>query len=177
MSEEEKRKELSRGSRQAAYCTLHSHVKDGVLERGVLKTTADMFSVHKSTMGRFWREINKKIADASLTPSDVLSDASFFESEKHNRGRKKKWDRAQLREAVKEVALSKRGSFRRLSGSVAVPKSTLHRMYKKEGLFRRHTLSLCPFLTEENKVARMAHALDEINPVLVPTCAGGTEQR
>ena len=177
MSEEEKRKELSRGSRQAAYCTLHSHVKDGVLERGVLKTTADMFSVHKSTMGRFWREINKKIADASLTPSDVLSDASFFESEKHNRGRKKKWDRAQLREAVKEVALSKRGSFRRLSGSVAVPKSTLHRMYKKEGLFRRHTSSLRPFLTEENKVARMAHALDEINPVLVPTRAGGTEQR
>ena len=49
-------------------------------------------------------------------------------------------------------------------------------MYKKEGLFRRHTSSLCPFLTEENKVARMAHALDEINPVLVPTYAGGTEQ-
>ena len=36
-------------------------MKDGVLERGVLKTTADMFSVHKSTMGRFWREINNEI--------------------------------------------------------------------------------------------------------------------
>ena len=59
MEDESKRREMTTGSRQAAFCTLYSHLKDGKRERGALKTVADMFPVDKSTMSRFWREMQK----------------------------------------------------------------------------------------------------------------------
>ena len=58
-----------------------------------------------------------------------------------------------------------------LAQNVAVPVPTLHRLFKK-GFFWRHTSSLKPFLTEENKVSRVAYCLEEIDGA---TVVGGGE--
>jgi hypothetical protein len=62
------------------------------------------------------------------------------------------------------VPKSQRKTFQSLSSQVAVPKSTLHNMLRKEGKFRRHMLSLKPHLTEENKAACFAYAVEEVFP-------------
>jgi hypothetical protein len=47
--------------------------------------------------------------------------------------------------------------------NLSVPQSTIQRLFKK-GHFRCHTSALKPFfLTEENKVSRVAYALEEID--------------
>ena len=158
---------MTTSSRKAAFCILYSHSKDGVLERGALKKTAEMFSVDGTTMGRLWREILKKIEDESVAIPDILHDLSFFESKSSNRGRPLKWDKAEMREAAKLVPFQQRNTFRQMSSATKIPKSTLFDMFKK-GLFRRHTSSLRPHLTEENKVARLFHALEEVYPVVGP---------
>jgi hypothetical protein len=69
-----------------------------------------------------------------------------------------------LRVAVAQVPKSKRKTFWSLSSAVAVPKSTLFDMLTKERMLRRNTLSLKPHLTEENKIAHFAYALEEVFP-------------
>jgi hypothetical protein len=53
-----------------------------------------------------------------------------------------------------------------LAQNIAVPASTLHWMFKKD-CFWHHTSPLIPFLTEENKVARVAYCLEEIDGATV----------
>ena len=77
-------------------------------------------------------------------------------------------------EALKEevrtnVRLTDRQNLSLLSKNIGVPYSSLHRMLRT-GHFRRHTSALKPHLTEENKVARVAYALDEID---MATLVGG----
>ena len=80
-----------------------------------------------------------------------------------------KWDVSALKELVRNLRLTERQNFRMLSRNLSVPLPTVHRLFKM-GVFRRHTSSLKPFLTEENKVSRVAYALEEINAA---TLVGG----
>jgi hypothetical protein len=134
-----KYKEMTTSSRQAAFCTLHSHAKVGVLERGWMAKTARMFSVHHSTMTRLWREISAKIADKNLAVADVLNNPAFFENKRKQTGRHPKWDREELREALREIPTPQRKSIRSLAIAMGVPKSTLHGMVKTEGTFKAPT--------------------------------------
>ena len=96
----------------------------------------------------------------------LLTDIKFFESGRKHSGRHKKWDVEAMKEAVRNLRLTERQNFCMLAQNIAVPVPTLHRLFKK-GCFRRHTSALKPFLTEENKVARVAYCLEEIDGATV----------
>jgi hypothetical protein len=75
---------------------------------------------------------------------------------------KPKWDVKELQEVVRGMPLTDRQTFSQLARNLLVPRSTVQRLFKS-GHFRLHTSALKPFLTEENKVSRVAYALEEID--------------
>jgi hypothetical protein len=166
MAHEPKWKQMTTSSRQSAWNLLYSRVNDGVLEYGAMAETARLFGISANAMALFWREINKKIADNDIDAGTIATDTSFFENNRKKSGRLPKWDRTELREAVESVPFSKRKTFRCLAQELKIPKSTLHKMCSgKEGLFRRQTSTLKPMLTEQNKAARFAYAIEEVHRV------------
>jgi hypothetical protein len=142
-------KEMTTASRQAAFMYLHGRCNEGELGHGALAESARLFSVSHRAMALFWREMNKKIDDEYLDAEDVLANTLFFENNRNNRGRRHLWDRNELRVAVSNIAMAKRTTFRNMSKAVNVPKSTLHHLMHKEGLFHRHTSALQPHLTDD----------------------------
>jgi len=172
-----KKLELSLNNRQSAFLILWSKLEDGRLPHGELLDVANFFSVNKSTISRLWRTVNNKIDEIvnnqngeQVDIEALLTNIQFYENGRKQTGRHKKWDVSALKEAVRILRLSERQNFRMLAQNVAVPVPTLHRLFKK-GVFRRHTSSLKPFLTEENKVSRVAYCLEEIDGATV--VAGG----
>jgi hypothetical protein len=63
---------------------------------------------------------------------------------------------------VRALQLKDQQKICMLSSNVGVPYTTLRHLMKK-GHLRRHTSALKPLLTEENKVARVSYALDEVD--------------
>jgi hypothetical protein len=100
----------------------------------------------------------------------LLTDIKFFESGRKQSGRNKKWDVEAMKEVVRNLRLTERQNFCMLAQNIFVPAPTLYRLFKK-GCFQRHMSPLKPFLTEENKVARVAYCLEEIDGATV--VAGG----
>jgi hypothetical protein len=82
-----KYKKMTTASRMGAFIYLNRSVKDGVLERGAVADAARMFSVHNSTMTRFWREINTKLEDENYKVEDIITNLLFFENNRKQRGR------------------------------------------------------------------------------------------
>jgi hypothetical protein len=161
--------ELSLYNRQSAFLILWSKLEDGRLPHGSLRDAAIFFNVDISTISRLWRSIKNKIDEAvnnqdgeQVEVEDLLTDIKFFESGRKQTGRNMKWDVTEMKEAVRNLRLSERQNFRMLAQNIAVPCPTLHRLFKR-GCFRRHTSSLKPSLTEENKVARVAYCLEEVD--------------
>ena len=97
---EQQEKELSTNNRQAAFLVLWSKQQSGDLKDGSFGEVAKLFGVHKSTISRLWRAMNKKIEDNMLEAGEagdgefnvnqLLTDMEFFRSGKFNRGRPKK---------------------------------------------------------------------------------------
>ena len=178
--ERKKKLELSLNNRQSAFLVLWNKLEDGRLPHGAIGEVAEFFSVDRSTISRLWRAVNNKIDDAVNNPNGeevdierLLITRQFYESGRKGIGRPKKWDVTALKEAVRQLRLTDRQNFRMLAQNVAVPLPTVYRLFTK-GVFRRHTSALKPFLTEENKVSRVAYCLEEIDGA---TLTGGGEVR
>ena len=174
---EPKYKELTTNNRQTAFFLLWQGQENGRPAHGQIQEVADLMSVHRATISNLWRAVKKKMDDHISSHPDepvdiesLLLDRSFYESNRKQTGRKKKWDVEALKEEVRtNVRLTDRQNLSLLSKNIGVPYSSLHRMLRT-GHFRRHTSALKPHLTEENKVARVAYALDEID---MATLVGG----
>jgi hypothetical protein len=148
MEHQPKYKEMTTASRQAAFIYLHGRCNEGELERGAMTEAVRLFSITHKAMALFWRKMNEKIDNAYLDAEDVIANTMFFENNRMNRGRRPKWDRTELREAVSMVPMASKKTFiKNMSKAINVPKSTLHYMMQNEGLFCRHTSPLQPHLT------------------------------
>lgn len=135
--------------------------------------TASFFSADRSTISRLWRTMSARLADHLTDHADDESAEEDFCLQHgqlpHNglkgiRGGKRKWDWSALRKEARKVPFSSRRNLRAIGVSVNVPVSALHRMHK-EGSFKKHSSSVKPCLSEENKASRFDHALSEIHPV------------
>lgn len=165
-------KEMSTDNRKTAFRILWDQQENGRPGRGSVPRIAAEFNVDRRTIERLWRTHKNKIDEyvnnhngAPVDEGDIrnlINDLTFYESGRHLSGRKMKWDITALKGEVKAMPLTNRQNFVMLSRNIAVPRTTLQRM-KKDGHFRRHTSSLKPYLTEENKVARIIYALDEVD--------------
>ena len=161
-----KTKELTEAQRHSAFLLLLSKddpdSEDG-LRRGAITEVAKIFDVHRSTISRFWREWSVRAGQATM--SEFVNNPTFFSSKVHQRGRKPKWDRKELREEVRAMKFKDRRTIRGLASKLNIPRSTIGRMIKVEGVFRRHSSAVKPILTDENKVARVLYCLEEVFPV------------
>jgi hypothetical protein len=179
-----KKSELLTNNRQSAFRILWSKAENGALPPGVILEVASLFSVHKTTISRLWRALKNKIDNAVNNQDgdelgedveNLLCDTHFFESGGKQTGRKQKWDIQALKMEVRALQLTDQQNFRMLSSNVGVPYTTLRHLMKK-GHLQRHTSALKPFLTEENMVARVSYALDEVDGVTLGACDGVVAQ-
>jgi hypothetical protein len=84
MAHTPKYKEMTTASWMGAFCTLHSLVKNGVLEKGSWAQTARLFSVSKILLDDFGAK-SKKNADENAVIDNIITNPSFFENKKKNR--------------------------------------------------------------------------------------------
>jgi hypothetical protein len=81
-----KYEEMTATSRKSEFFTLHSFLKDGVLEKGSLAQMAKMFSVDGSAMAKFWCKTNlKNCFAAKRLLMCVLTILSFFVNNKQRK--------------------------------------------------------------------------------------------
>lgn len=158
------------GCRQAAFILLCQERKDEEsfdLQHGGLTKVAQIFRVTRPTMASFWRAMCVKLGEAGLRAEEVYNEPEFFKSGACNRGRNRIYNASELRRAVSRVPFENRGTYRDLSAFLSIPLSSLHRLQTRDGAIRRHSSSLKPLLSPENKVARVEYVLDEVFPVSV----------
>ncbi|EEE60901.1 hypothetical protein OsJ_14595 [Oryza sativa Japonica Group] len=68
---------------------------------------------------------------------------------------------------IAAIPLQQKSNIRSLAQALGVPKSTLHRWFK-EGLIRRHSNSLKPYLKEANKKERLRWCVSMLDPSTLP---------
>ncbi|VFQ99233.1 unnamed protein product [Cuscuta campestris] len=66
-------------------------------------------------------------------------------------------------QAIAETPLRNRTTIRSLAAAIGKPKSTVHEWIKK-GMLRSHSNAIKPYLTDDNKVARLRFCLNQVEP-------------
>ncbi len=128
--------------------TLEPLCKDGSFEYGVLTRVGKNFGVHWTTVKKLWN------ANAAFAGQALSIPAEKF-SRREQRGRTRVYDRGEeLIERVKSIPISRRRTYRDLAAELDIPLATIYRIII-DGAFRKHSSSLKPILTEENKVERL----------------------
>ncbi|XP_028061599.1 uncharacterized protein LOC114265064 [Camellia sinensis] len=145
------KKNLTNHLRQSIFETLLIRSKDGKLKRGCQTEVAVKFSVHIKTVRRIWQR------GIACMENGLMVNVS---SKLTNSGRKQ----VQLNFGkVTEIPLRRRTNIRSLSKALNLPKSTVHRRIK-EGKIRPHSNALKPYLSKENKRARLRFCLSMLKP-------------
>lgn len=147
------RKDLTNAERQAVYQKCLGLSKDGRLPHGSITQTASEFNVSRDTIYRLWKR-GKESSTNPLVPANV-------NTRKHNSGRKAR-DISELQESVKAISIGHRTSLRSMEMKTGISKSTLHRAVQA-GSILRHSSSIKPFLTDNNKLDRLKFAMDHID--------------
>ena len=130
------------------------------LLRGAITEIANSHNVHRDTIRRIWARARASSQNPEL---GFLFDAP---SQKHKTGRNQKWNRDEVRRAVKALPLHQRRSLRSLGAALAIPKSTLFDMKndKSDKVIIPTTSVLKPMLTEEHKTQRAFYCVSKLNP-------------
>jgi hypothetical protein len=68
---------------------------------------------------------------------------------------------------VADIPLNRRGTIRSFAYALGINKTSLHRLFQ-EGLLRRHSNALRPYLKEENKRARLRWVLSKLDGSTLP---------
>ena len=123
-----------------------------VLPKNATREVAAMFLLHIRTVQRFWAEGKRSRPDGN---------AVSFASKKRGRcGRKPSTVNY---EQLRNVPLKDRTTLEDACKVLGVCKKTLLK-HVKEGKIRRHTSSIKPYLTDENKKARLQWCVDMLEP-------------
>jgi hypothetical protein len=136
----------------AAYIALKALGKNRPIEKADKELVAQLLKVCLRTIEKIWKN--------ALEMEKKGEEVDFSNKRKGNCGRKRK--DLHLSELVPEVELNKRGTLRALARSLDVPYSTLQRRLTW-GDLRRHTSSLKPFQSEENKIKRLKFCISMVD--------------
>ena len=132
-------KNLTQRQRQDIYQDLLQLSTNGILQRNSTTLIAAKYNVHVRIIQRVRQRAKNCLAQG--IPVDVNS------LRPKNCGRKK--IQVDLTR-VADIPLNRRGTIRSLAYGLQSSKSTVHRLFK-EGMLRRHSNALRPYLKEENK--------------------------
>ena len=152
-SKKKKERELLDHERIALMGMMLGMAVNGQLPHGAKKKLGEKFRVAPRTVARLWKTSSQSRAEGMVVLKEVLS-------KKNNRGRKLKWDRQEMVEAVKATPLADRMTERDLAAEIDVPKSTVHTILANEPTLRRKKVYLKPTLNEEQKLARVDYCLE-----------------
>lgn len=153
-------KPLKNGEREAILHDLLSRSRRGPydgfrLEHGAVSQVAKQHGVSRVTVTNIWNR-----GRASL---ETGASAMVVSHNKKNCGRKSK-DHSEAIANMSAIPLSNRGCLRSTSVATGIPLTALHKIVKaKNGGIRKHTNTVKPVLTDENKEARVQYAMDNIN--------------
>jgi DNA invertase Pin-like site-specific DNA recombinase len=117
--------------------------KNRKLKRNSTTIIVAKYNVRIQTIQRVWKREKKYWAQGIPVNVNGLKPKNY--------GRKK--IQVDL-STVPDIPLNRRGTIRSLAHALGVNKSTLHRLFK-QGLLRRHSNSLKPYLKEANKKSRL----------------------
>ncbi|MEN9567333.1 MAG: hypothetical protein RLZZ69_2529 [Cyanobacteriota bacterium] len=141
---------LSNDQRQRVYELILEKSQNGIPKKGSFKEIASLFKVHPKTIKRIWTRGRQSLAEGASS-ADVSS---------RFKGKSPKTD-TDLKDRVQNIPLRLRSSIRSLSAALGMPKSTLHDRFKA-GELRRHSNSIKPLLTDENRKARLRFCLSMV---------------
>ncbi|ETV98899.1 hypothetical protein H310_08391 [Aphanomyces invadans] len=111
------------------------------------------FGVARSKIRNVWVRASVNVLDPRQPCSDVAARV------KGRVGRKQVHQ--SIVERLRAIPKARLTTFRSVAAVMKVPKSTLHRYYKK-GMFVKYSSVLKPALTDANKMVRLKWALDAI---------------
>ncbi len=121
-----------------------SHLKDGVLPRGMFKKISEMLGVNRILKNNGW------YASQALS----MPDAHFLHSK--NRGRTHVcWPDKTILDHAKSIPILQWRMIKDLAHILGMSIGTTHKLVK-EDVFQKHSSALKPLLTEENKLLRIA---------------------
>lgn len=125
--------------------------------RGAQKAVAKKFNRDLSTVNRIWKTAKANREDPNVGAYRATP------QKRGNSGRRPLYDREEVAEALAELPIRKRRTFRSMAAALGISKSTLFDIKdKEEDVIRPHTNSLKPYLTEENKATRLFYAALEV---------------
>nr|XP_051221899.1 uncharacterized protein LOC127340165 [Lolium perenne] len=144
----------------AAYIALKALSNYKPIEKADKELVAQLLKTSLRTVEKTW----KKAHDQEANNEEL----DFSNKRKGRCGRKRK--ELNLSERVPQVALNKRGTSRALARSLDIPYSTLQRRLTW-GELRRHTSSLKPFQSVENKIKRLKFCISMVDETTTTTNA------
>ncbi|KAG2634225.1 hypothetical protein PVAP13_2NG155506 [Panicum virgatum] len=148
-----KRKQYSDDTKRAVYAMLLEGSVRGHLPEGLSLHVSLAMDVSLRCVQRIWKEGQKRGGIHAVINKRV-----------GHCGRK----RIELpMEAITAIPFQDRTTLEDLARRLGVSKSHVHRRLK-EGKIERHSSAIKPFLTDENKKARVQHALNMLEPGTVP---------
>ncbi|XP_066334125.1 uncharacterized protein [Miscanthus floridulus] len=149
-------KNLTDKQRQDIYEDLLQRSNNGKLKRTDTAYVAAKHNVRLCTVQHIWQRAKR--CKAQGIPVDV-------KSPKPKNCRLKKFEVDLSR--VADIPLNRRGTIRSLANALGVKKPTLHRWFK-EGLLRRHSSALRPYVKEANKKDRLRFCVSMLDPSTMP---------
>ena len=162
-----KRKELAGKERQYIVTRLLWELKEGdhnaKFGRGVLTAVAEEFNVTDHSIRRVW----KRAVQSFENPAVRQLRAS--PRKKKNCGRKMKWNRDEVREAIKEIPLFRRRTIRDLAAALGIPPTTLFMMTKTDDDDDAPVIIPCssalkPDLMPHHMLHRCEYGVSKLNP-------------
>jgi len=153
-----KTKELMDCTRKLIVVTIVQQCKDGVPPCGVFQKMAQTASVHWSTIMRLWKNFGTSNVNQALSMPTVKF------SHHGNRGRQCIYipGRGMIK-CIRSIPVSQRRTLQDLSGILDVSLGTTHHLVKDGDIFCKHSSTLRPTLTEENKLLRIAWCCDHVD--------------
>lgn len=130
---------------------------DMKLPRGAIKSCADTHNVTRWTINRIWERALANYRNPNIR--------AFRSSPEKKSGRPQKWNRDDVRSAVKELPLHLKRTIRSIATALEIPKSSLFRMKsdKQNMVIMPKSIAVKPLLTEMHKVQRVMFATSKLS--------------
>ena len=169
-------------SRKAIFCMAYDKVQFGMIPLKQKVRIAEAFGTSEFTVKRIFRKTNLNmrahlesckptrhnierlhLLSINQLPLAEFPDSVFETDKKNNCGRKRKFDRDELKDLTTNMDHNSRGTYRDHGAGIGVSRMTSWRLVNKEQLFKACSNNIKPALTAANQYWRFQWALSWIN--------------
>ncbi|XP_057793230.1 uncharacterized protein LOC131009842 [Salvia miltiorrhiza] len=146
-----KRPDLAVEEKQRVLQWLLQYNKDGVPNRGAPKEATAFFNISVKSVRKIWVHAKKQIERGEVV---------HFQNKR--KGKQHVDKMMPDEEKIRALPVKERSTIRRMAAKLGISKSLLGEWIKEKQL-RAHTSAVKPFLTDDNKLARLRFSLSQLN--------------